>query len=134
MDSRLIGVLEHGAGAQQVVVEGLSFVVRLEKRRLQRFEQAHVVDVGVRVVDEHTGLDVACGVDVQVTPPARDAAADEFSVVLEIKREQGFFRTHRANEPIEMLALLDARHQLDGRIGAHGHEREDPTEQGACVR
>ena len=51
-----LGVLEHRAGAQVVVVEGLALVVLLEQRLLQALQQALVVDVRVGVVDKDLSL------------------------------------------------------------------------------
>ena len=66
-----LGVLEHRAGAQVVVVEGLALVVLLEQRLLQALQQALVVDVRVGVVDKDAGLNVARRVDVAYwRPPA----------------------------------------------------------------
>ena len=48
-----LGVFQHGAGAQMVLVEGLAVVVSHEQRALQDLQNAAVVDVGVGVVDEH---------------------------------------------------------------------------------
>ena len=69
-------VVQERTGAQGVVVEGLARVVGAEQRRLQRLKDRLVPDVGVRVVDEGAGLDVAVGVDVQVArPPATQPPA-----------------------------------------------------------
>lgn len=65
-----LGVFEHRAGAQVVVVEGLALVVLLEQRLLQALQQALVVDVRVGVVDKDAGLNVACRVDVGILAAA----------------------------------------------------------------
>ena len=129
---QLARVLVNGAGAQQVVaVEGLVVVILHEQRAAQCVEQRHLADVGVGVVREHARLDIAVGVDVQVTSPARDAAAYEFAVVLEVKREQRLLFAHFADEVEQVLALLGRGHELGRGVVADGHEREDPSEQGA---
>ena len=125
-----VGVVEDGAGAQVVAVEGLLVVVGHEEGRAQRVEQAHVADVDVGVVGEHAGLHVAASVDVQVAPAAGDAAAHELAVVPEVEREQGFLLTHRAHVLVELGTLLGRGHEVGGGVGAHGHVGEDPAEEG----
>lgn len=61
-----LGIFEHRARAQMVVVEGLIFSVGHKQRLLERVKQAHVADIRARIVDEHAGLDIAVGVDVAV--------------------------------------------------------------------
>ena len=65
-----LGVFEHRAGAQVVVVEGLALVVLLEQRLLQALQQALVVDVRVGVVDKDAGLNIARRVDVGILAAA----------------------------------------------------------------
>ena len=64
----LLRILQHGTGAQVVVIEGLAVVIGHEQRRGQHLQQGLLPDVGVGVVDEHAGVAVAVGVDVQKAP------------------------------------------------------------------
>ena len=61
-----LGVFQHRAGTQMVVVERLALVIFLEQGLLQALQQALVVDVGVGVVDKDAGLHIAGRVDVGV--------------------------------------------------------------------
>ena len=61
-----LGVFQHRAGAQQVIVEGLAPAVLQEERLAQAIQKALFADVRAGVVDEDAGLDVARGVDVAV--------------------------------------------------------------------
>ena len=79
-----LGVLQHRAGTQVILVERLAVVVSHEQRAVQDLQNALVVDVGVGIVDEHAGLCVAGRVDVEVVAAAGNAAAhklDRKSVV-----------------------------------------------------
>ena len=52
-------ILQHGAGTQMVVVKGLTIVICHENGGFQRFQQGHISDVGVGIVDEHAGIYIA---------------------------------------------------------------------------
>ena len=52
---QLLGILQHGAGTQVVVVEGLPVVVGHEQGGAQGLQQGLFPDVGVGVVNEHAG-------------------------------------------------------------------------------
>lgn len=65
-----LGVFQHRAGTQMVLVEGLTVVVSHEQRAVQNFQNRLVVDIGVGVVDEHAGLGVTGRVDVEVVAAA----------------------------------------------------------------
>ena len=74
-----------------------------------------VPDVGIRVMNEHTGLRVAVGVDVEIVPPSGDAAADILAVVLEIHRVEldvAVVRTDLTDPVDHVPALLHRRHQI----------------------
>ena len=78
---------------------------------------------------EHAGLDVALGIDVQVSAATGDAAANELAVVLEVKGEQRLLLASALDEAIELLALLGRGHKLAILRGiANRHEGEDPCE------
>ena len=85
----LLRVLQHGAGAQMIVIEGLTVVIGHEDGTAHHIQQAHVPDIGVGIVDEHAGVAVAVGVDVQIPPSAGDTAADILAIVLEVHSEDG---------------------------------------------
>ena len=84
-------------------------------------------------MDEHTGVHVAVGVDVEVPPSAGDAAAYEFAVVLEVHGEDGLGFADVANLVVHVFPLLGGGQQLGGRVVAHGHVVEIPDELGAPV-
>ena len=64
--SQALRVFKHRARAQMVVVERLTVPICLEERTLERLDECLFADVGVRVVYEHAGLDIACGVDMEI--------------------------------------------------------------------
>ena len=121
-------VFQDGAGAQQVVVERLAFVVGHEEGRAQRVEQRDLADVRVGVMGEHARLHVSRRVDVQVAPPAGDAAAHELAVVLKVEREQRLLLAHGADEAVQALALVGVHHQLRRGVRADGQVGEYPAE------
>ena len=121
-------VFKHRARAQHVVVERLRVVIGHEDRGAQRVEQADLADVRVGIVDEHTGIDVAVRVDVQVAAAACDASANVFAVVLEVHGEDRLGRADFADAVVHVLALLRAGQQLRCGVVADGHVVEVPDE------
>lgn len=75
-------ILQHGAGTQMVVVKGLTIVICHENGGFQRFQQDHIPDVGVGIVDEHAGIYIAICIDVEIPPTTCNAAAYKFAVIL----------------------------------------------------
>ena len=59
-----LGVLEHRAGAQVVVVEGLALVVLLEQRLLQALQKALFPDIGAGIMDKDAGLHITGRIDM----------------------------------------------------------------------
>ena len=127
------GILEHRAGTQMIVVEGLAMIVAHEQRRTQRIEQAHVMDVDVGVVNEHAGLHVSIGIDVQIAPAAGNASTDELAIVLKVEGQKRFLVTHSMIEFVEHLALFGRGHELGRRVLANGHVGKDPGEEDALA-
>ena len=131
-----LGVLQHGAGTQMVLVEGLAVVVSHEQRAVQDLQDALVVDVGVGIVDEHAGLCVAGRVDMEVVAAAGNAAAHKLTVVLEVhgvERDVALLGTQVADALDHILALFRGGHQLRSSIVAHGHVVEVEAEVCALV-
>lgn len=128
-----LGVFQHGARPQHVFVERLVVVIGLEKGTFQSLQKGVVVDVHVGVMDEHAGLHVALGVDMQVPSAAGNAAAHVLCVVLEVHAEDGLALTVGADSVVHLLALLRVREQLQGGVTAHGHIVEEPHEESAAV-
>ena len=129
-----LGVFQHRAGTQMVLVEGLTVVVSHEQRAVQNLQNRLVVDVGVGVVDEHAGLDVARGVDVAVELAAGDAAVRELAVVLEVDGEDLLAAGETADLAHTVLhigALLGREQQVGRRAHADGHIVEVPREVAA---
>ena len=107
-----------------VAVERLSFMVSHEKRALQHLEDRVLVDVRVREVDEHAGLRIAARVDVEVVSSARDAAADELAVVLEVHGIEldVTLRGAEIADPLDHLfPLLRCGHELRNGVVADRH-------------
>ena len=82
---------------------------------LQCLQQGAAADVGVGIVDEHTGVHVAVDVDVQIALSACDAAAHIFRVILKIHGEQRLFRPQPTDAAIDRLALPGGGQQLVGK-------------------
>ena len=130
------GVLQHGAGTQMVLVEGLAVVVRHEQRALKNLQNAAVVDVGIGIVDEDAGLCITGRVDVEVVAAARNAAADELTVILEVhrvERDIASLAAQIADAVDHVLALLRGGHQFGGCLVADGHVVEIEAEVRALV-
>ena len=67
-------VIQQRTRAQMVLVEGLAVVVLHKERGLIRLDEGFLVDVGIGIMDESAGLNVAVGVDMEVATSAGDAA------------------------------------------------------------
>ena len=131
-----LGVFQHRAGAQVVLVERLAVVVRHKQRAVQDLQNAAVVDVGVGVVDKDTGLRVARRVDMEVVASTGDAATHKLAVVLEVhgvERDIALLRAQVADAVDHIFALGRAGHQLRGGIVAHRHIVEIEPEVGAFL-
>lgn len=72
-----------------VAVEGLVLTVCHKQRLLQRSQQVHFLDIGTRIMDEYAGLHISVGVNMAVVSAACDTAAHIFTIVLEVKSEDG---------------------------------------------
>ena len=108
-------------------------MIGLEERRFQGVQQTYIVDIYVGIVDKHTGLHIAFGVDVEIPPAAGDAAAHIFAVVLEVQGEDGLGGAEGADGMVHFGPLLRGGQQLHGGVVAHGHIVEEPGEQGTAV-
>ena len=73
-----------------VIIKRLAVMIGHEDRALQRFDQRVFADIHVGIVDEHTGIDIAVGVDVEVPAASGNAAAHIFGVILEVHGEERF--------------------------------------------
>ena len=74
----------------------------------------------VGVVDEHAGLHVAGGVDVEIVPAAGDAAAHVLRVVLEVHAEDGLGLP-------ELADALDRRSSRCSGVGSSSGTASLPT-------
>ena len=131
-----LGVFQHRAGAQMVLVEGLTVVVSHEQRAAEDLQNAAVVDVSVGIVDKHAGFCVTGRVDVEVIAAAGNAAAHELAVVLEVhgvERDIAGFTAQIADALDHVLALLGRGHQLRSCLVAHGHVVEVEAEVCALI-
>ena len=70
-----LGIFQHRAGEQVVVIEGLSIVISHKNRRFQRLQQRHIPNVGVGIMDKDAGIHIAVDVDMQISPSSRNASA-----------------------------------------------------------
>ena len=65
-------------------------------------------DIGVGIVDKYTGLNITCGVYMEVVSAACNTAAYKFTVILEIYNEHrlsGLGVTHLSQPEIHILSL-----------------------------
>ena len=62
--AEFLRVVQHRAGAEHIVVEGLVLMVFHKQRALERFQETAVVDVDIAVMDESTGFHITVGIDV----------------------------------------------------------------------
>ena len=105
----LLRVFQHRTWPEHILVEGLIVMVSHEQRALQRVQQADVMDIAVGIVNEHTGLHIALGIDVQITAAAGNTAADKLGVILEIHGEDGFGAAVLPNAAVHGLTLFGGR-------------------------
>ena len=126
-------VFQHGAGTEHVFIERLGVVIGHEEGGLQCIQQAFVMDVHVGVMDEHTGLHIALGVDVKIAPAAGNASANILAVILKIQGENSLGGTISADGVVHFDALFRCGQQIHGGVVTHGHIVEKPGKQGAAV-
>ncbi len=85
-------------------------------------------------MDEHAGVAVAVGVDVEEPPPAGDTAAHILAVILEVHHKDGLGAAVLVpNLVINILPLLRRGQQIRGGVVAHRHIVEAPDEIGPHV-
>ena len=60
------GIIQYGTGTKQIVIEGLIPAVTHKQRGLQRLQQSLFPNVGVRIMDKRTRLDISARIDVQI--------------------------------------------------------------------
>ncbi len=109
-----------------VVIKGLIFVILHKQRRLQRFQQCFLMDIGIRVVYKRTRLDVAPCIDVQIFSAACNAALNIFTVVPEVCGEKGLRFTEFSDLTAHKLTLLGGGHQLRHGICSYRHIGKEP--------
>ena len=80
-------VLQHGAGAQHILIERLAVMVGHKEGAFQRVQQTAIVDVHIGIVDEHTRLHITSGVDMQIVSAPGDTAAHILGIILEVHAE-----------------------------------------------
>ena len=86
-----------------IITEGLILLVGSENGRFECLDKRRVLYVHVGKMDESTWLDVAAGVDVQVVPPACDAAVDKRTVVQKSTTRIGFSLRQRCTASCTFL-------------------------------
>ena len=84
-------------------------------------------------MDESTWLDVAAGVDVQIMPPACDAAVDKRTVVPEVDHEDRLLVTPTLHGVVYLLALLGSSHVFEVRVASYRNIGEKPSESEAQI-
>ena len=103
-------------------------MIRHEHGGSQTVQQGFLPDVGIGIVDEHTGIDVAVGIDVEVSAAPGNAPAHIFAVVLEVHGKQGLGGADFPDAVVHRFPLLRIGHQRRDSIIAHGHIVEVPDE------
>ena len=126
-------IVQHRAGAQQILVERLIDAILLEERILIGLQQRIRANVGVGIVHESAGLNIAARVDVDIALAAGNASSDIFTVIPEIHGEQRLGFAEVPNLVVHILALLGGGHQLRHRVLPDGHIGEKPAEFRAPV-
>ncbi len=113
-----------------VLVEGLAVVIAMNSGLCRHLQQAPVMDVGIGIVDEHAGLHVAVGVDVEIVAAAGDAAAHKLAVVLEVHGVERVAASRRRSRMRSIIASRAAPGWASAPAGvvAHGHVVEVEAE------
>ena len=84
-------------------------------------------------MDEHAGLHIALGVNMQVIPATGNTAAHVLGIILEVHGEQGLGIAVFPDLMIHMGALLGTGQKLGGCTVAYGHIVEEPGKQSAGI-
>ena len=99
-----------------------------KQRTAERIQQRLLTDIGIRIVDEDTRIDIPVRVDVQISASAGDAAANISSVILEVHHEQRVVVTELINASVHFDSLLRSRKQGYIRVISDRHIMEVPDE------
>ena len=51
-----------------IFIKGLPIVIRHKNRGLQSFQQCHVTDIGVVIMDKHAGIHITVCIDMEIPP------------------------------------------------------------------
>ena len=120
-------IVQHWAGAQQILIERLIDTILLEQRIFIGLQQRIRADVGVGIVHEGAGLNIAARVDMDIALAASNASADVFAVIPEIHGEQRLGFSEVPDLVVHILALIGGGHQLRHRVLSDGHIGEEPA-------
>ena len=108
-----------------------------EEQRLARaVEKRLLVDVRARIVNEQAGFHVARGINMHIPFAARDAAATELAVVLEVNGKQRLAVLdvpNPADAVFHIHALFRRQKQIDQGVYARRHIMEIPRKSAALV-
>ena len=85
------------------------------------------MDVGIGVMDEGTGLNVAASIDVQVIAATCDTALDVLAVIPEIQGKQGLGASEFADLVIHVLSLVRGGHELGDSVDTDRHIGKEPA-------
>ncbi len=66
------------------------------------------MDIAVGIVDEHAGLHIALGVDVQLVPATGNAATHILDIILEVHGEDSFGIAEFPDAVVNGFSLLTA--------------------------
>ena len=116
-----------------ITVKRLVLTVRHEQRLLQCGQQVHLLDIGTGIMNEYTGFHIPIGIDMTVVSAACDTAAHIFTIVLEVKGEDGLTALHGTDltdAVIHILSLIRIRKQFTGCLISYRHIMEVPAESG----
>ena len=86
----LLGVVNHRAGAQRVIPEGLAFFYAHEEGQSRRLCQAALVDVVSGEATEDARLNIATVVYMEIQPSAGNATAGERAITPEVNGQYRF--------------------------------------------
>ena len=103
-------VVQQGAGTQMVFVKGLACPVRHKEGGLICLQQCLFPNIGVRIVNECAGLNIAVCIDVEIIPPAGNTAFHIFAVIPEVQSENGLCLAEFTDLMVHIFPLLGCGH------------------------
>ena len=124
--SQLLRIFKHRAWTVHIVIKRLSVMICHHHRRLQCFQKCFLADIGIRIMDKYTWIDITICIDMQITTAACNTSSHKLCIILEIHGKQRLCCTVFTDTLIGFSSLCRSRKQLRCCIISNRHIMEIP--------